>query len=53
MHDSFDKFGLNEEDDGKPYQSMDDWYQEVRHLKWPMIIFLIALLLLLVIIQYF
>lgn len=30
--------------DGRPYQSIEDWKKEVRHLKWPTIIILLLIL---------
>ena len=35
----------------KPYESIEDWYQEVRHLKWPVILFLILVLVLIILID--
>jgi hypothetical protein len=30
-----------EEEDDKPYESVEDWKKEVRYIKWPVIILII------------
>lgn len=40
-----------DEEGGKPYESIEDWKEEVRHLKWPTIIMIILIIVLIILID--
>lgn len=40
---------VKKEDD--PYESIDDWYNDIRHFKWPLIVLVIVLILLVLFLQ--
>ena len=40
-----------DEEDGKPYESIEDWKKEVRHLKWPVIIMVILIIIIIILIN--
>ncbi|MCF8276465.1 MAG: hypothetical protein K9J17_07005 [Flavobacteriales bacterium] len=44
---------MPEDEDEKPYTSFQDWKKEVAHLKWPSIISLILLFILIVLYDVF
>ncbi len=37
--------------DKKRYKSLEDWYKEIRYLKWPLIIFVLLVLILIVLLD--
>lgn len=41
----------DEDADNKPYESLDDWKKEVSHLKWPSLVLLLIILVLISLIQ--
>lgn len=45
------KYRYEEEEDGKPYESNKNWFEEISHLKWPVIIIGILVLILLILID--
>lgn len=42
----------NKDNREKPYQSEEDWYKEIAHLKWPTIIIIIIILALFIYFQF-
>jgi hypothetical protein len=45
------KYHNEEEEDGKPYESIRDWWDEISHLKWPLIVTGILVLILIILID--
>ena len=35
-----------DEGEGKPYESFKDWLKEIKHLVWPMILMVVAVIIL-------
>ena len=45
------KYHNEEEEDGKPYESIQDWLNEISHLKRPLIILVILVSILIILID--
>ncbi len=39
---------MSKYEDDKPYTSLEDWKKEVAHLKWPSIILIIVILIIII-----
>lgn len=44
------KYMLDEEE-GKPYESIEDWKNEIKHLKWPTIVMVFLIIMLTILIN--
>lgn len=52
MNDKQNKINQEFDQDEKPYESFQDWLDDISYLKWPMIIMGILVILIIILIQF-